>query len=84
MLTAGAALLSGLWLGFIFAIPRVGEPKGGKTTAQAQGAHLPASTPQDGLAPFNANLVEISDWLTKIVVGVGLVELHAIPGKLWY
>jgi tetratricopeptide (TPR) repeat protein len=32
--------------------------------------------------PFNANLVEISDWLTKIIVGVGLVELHSIPGKL--
>jgi tetratricopeptide (TPR) repeat protein len=32
--------------------------------------------------PFNANLVEISDWLTKIIVGVGLVELHSIPSKL--
>jgi tetratricopeptide (TPR) repeat protein len=27
-------------------------------------------------------LVDISDWLTKIIVGVGLVELHSIPGKL--
>lgn len=31
----------------------------------------------------NDNLIEISNWLTKILVGVGLVELSAIPGKLW-
>jgi tetratricopeptide (TPR) repeat protein len=30
----------------------------------------------------NQNLVEISDWLTKIIVGVGLVELHSIPSEL--
>jgi len=27
----------------------------------------------------NTNLVEISDWLTKIIVGVGLIELRRIP-----
>lgn len=31
----------------------------------------------------NDNLIEISNWLTKILVGVGLVELGTIPGRLW-
>jgi len=75
MLVAGAALLSGLLMGFIFAIPRVGDKKGGATSFQPDSAPL-----TDPL--FNGNLGEISDWLTKIIVGVGLVELHAIPGKL--
>src|SRR6202012_4347277 len=30
----------------------------------------------------NTNLDDVSDWLTKIVVGVGLVELRKIPGLL--
>ncbi|RRB04109.1 hypothetical protein [Larkinella rosea] len=28
----------------------------------------------------NANLFQISDWLTKIIVGAGLVQLKEIPG----
>jgi len=30
----------------------------------------------------NTNLEQISDWLTKILVGVGLTQLHDLPGKL--
>ena len=30
----------------------------------------------------NTNLVEISDWLTKMIVGVGLYQLSTLPGKL--
>lgn len=30
----------------------------------------------------NSNLEEISDWLTKLLVGVGLVQLAAVPGQL--
>jgi hypothetical protein len=82
MLVAGAALLSGFLLGFIFAIPRVGDQKGRAATAQPQGAQAPVSGAPNDPVPFNANLVEISDWLTKIIVGVGLVELHSIKDKL--
>ncbi len=36
----------------------------------------------------NTNLEDISDWLTKIIVGLGLINLKVIPGKLkalaWY
>jgi len=85
VLVAGAALLSGFLLGFIFAIPRVDGKKGEDKIAQPAGAQAGESceqgAPSDSVQP-NGNLVEISDWLTKIIVGVGLVELHSIPGKL--
>lgn len=31
---------------------------------------------------YNDNLVQISDWLTKIIVGVGLTQIGDIPGKV--
>lgn len=31
----------------------------------------------------NDNLVQVSDWLTKIIVGVGLTQLHQIPSGLY-
>jgi len=82
ILVAGAALLSGFLLGFIFAIPRVGDKKGKNTTTQPESAQTLDSGTRQNSVPFNANLVEISDWLTKIIVGVGLVELKSIPDKL--
>ncbi|MGD0942172.1 MAG: hypothetical protein ABR905_20965 [Terracidiphilus sp.] len=81
-LVAGAALLSGFLLGFIFAIPRVGNKRKKTSTPKAEDAHDLESDAQPGSVLHNGNLVEISDWLTKIIVGVGLVELHSIPGKL--
>ena len=82
VLVAGAALLSGFLLGFIFAIPRVGDQKGRAATAQSQGPQAPDSGAKHDSLPFNANLVEISDWLTKIIVGLGLVELKSAPAHL--
>ena len=37
---------------------------------------------QNAAYPDNSNLVDISDWLTKILVGAGLVTLTKIPPKL--
>ena len=37
---------------------------------------------QDTGLKYNDNLIQISDWLTKIIVGVGLVELNRLPGKI--
>ncbi len=82
LLMAAAALMSGYLLGFIFAIPRVGD---GRRRAAPAKAHV-IQPPELELTPdpvqLNGNLVEISDWLTKILVGVGLVELRSIPVKL--
>jgi hypothetical protein len=55
-----AALLAGALLGFIFAIPRNPSP--------------PAGSSATGWYRSNSNLEEISDWLTKILVGLGLVQ----------
>lgn len=35
--------------------------------------------PRDASPGVNNNLVEISDWLTKIIVGLGLIELSSMP-----
>src|ERR1700722_20320027 len=92
ILVAGASLFGGFLLGFIFCIPRTAKP------TEAIAASSTGSTggaPRDGNDAIrqsaavavsgvetNTNLVEISDWLTKIMVGVGLVELTKIPHNL--
>ncbi|HVR97577.1 MAG TPA: hypothetical protein VMW27_13245 [Thermoanaerobaculia bacterium] len=65
-----AAALVGALLGFVFGVP--------KTVARGE------RVPGDGVSSYegNTNLEEISDWLTKILVGAGLVELKNIPGAL--
>lgn len=61
---------SGALVGFLFGIPKVGTPeKNNEKTAQAR------------LVP-NTNLEQISDWLTKIIVGLGLVQLNKLPAAM--
>ncbi|WP_117193628.1 hypothetical protein [Rhizobium terrae] len=71
--TAGAALMFGALVGFLFGIPRRLQREG--VTAVAQ----------DGQRPIyegNTNLEQISDWLTKLIVGVTLVEFTSIAEEL--
>lgn len=74
---AFSALLSGGLLGFIFGIPR---------TLQQEGIHViqqnGVQQPQETTYAVNTNLEQISDWLTKILVGVGLTQISSIPGAL--
>jgi len=82
--------VSGMLLGFLFAIPRI-LPAGAiiaparpATTAGGKRETDPASSNQvshngHSASEINSNLVEVSDWLTKIIVGVGLVELKHLP-----
>jgi len=72
LLIAGGALFIGGLLGFLFGIPRTlqGEPNVEST----------GNTPKNGIAyKVNTNLEQISDWLTKILVGVGLTQLSKLP-----
>lgn len=62
-----SALLIGVFVGFIFAIPKENSVSGSSDIKQYLN---------------NDNLVQISDWLTKIIVGVGLTQLYKIPSKL--
>jgi len=60
LLTAIAAETTGVLIGFLFGLPKAA------TTSQ--------SSPQARYLP-SANLPEVSDWLTKLLLGAGLVQL---------
>jgi len=66
MVSAGAFVAGGL-LGFLFGIPQ-------SLTGTEEGE------PVAGRAGYrsNTNLEQISDWLTKILVGVGLVQISSL------
>ena len=81
--------VAGLWVGFLFGIPRVLQDPGTSqpqvTAGTAGGAAAQTPMPPRGVLygqRVNTNLEEISDWLTKIIIGVGLVELKQLPGKI--
>jgi hypothetical protein len=88
-LVAGASLLLGGLLGFLFGIPRAlqreqapQKPTEPERPPENNGATdaRPAQPPAVGYLP-NTNLEEISDWLTKILVGVGLTQLGEVPER---
>jgi hypothetical protein len=65
----GAAFGVGAVVGFLFGIPR----------------RLQSDAPEPaagGALLVNTNLEQISDWLTKIIIGAGLVELGHLAGAL--
>ncbi len=66
---AGAATATGSMLGFLFGVPKVAKDH--PHDDDADGEKEPAYVP-------NTNLETISDWLTKIIVGVGLVEIRQV------
>jgi hypothetical protein len=74
LLIAGAASAVGILTGFLFGIPRTAPP-----APANQGAPAGAGQISFGV---NTNLEQISDWLTKIIVGVGLVQLTILPEHL--
>ncbi len=67
-LLAAACLSLGIFVGFLFGIPKTFQIQ---NNPQNPNTHRP-----------NTNLEEISDWLTKIIVGLGLVNLKEIPPKI--
>ncbi|HEU5105449.1 MAG TPA: hypothetical protein VFU11_06370 [Solirubrobacterales bacterium] len=81
-LTAASAFAVGALLGFLFGIPRTVAAASGATTGQAGTGSAPANTADAHRFAANTNLEQISDWLTKILVGVGLVQIHAVSGAV--
>ncbi len=65
--TCAAAVVGGA-LGFLFGVPRV---RGGAAGAEPHGSYVP-----------NTNLEQVSDWLTKVLLGVGLTQLGSIGERL--
>jgi hypothetical protein len=77
-LTIAAASSSvGMLLGFLFGIPRSLQDGAPNPSASA-GADNARSKLR-----VNTNLEQISDWLTKILVGVGLTQLREIGPRMW-
>lgn len=77
LFVAGGAAVVGVFLGFLFGIPKI-------ATRRAAALPDPKAEPKTSrtgvgrrLDP-NTNLEEISDWLTKIIVGITLVEAGAL------
>jgi len=78
VLLGSASFAVGSFFGFLFGIPRSAQPQTSEEKA-LQGT-LEANT---HLAyRGNTNLEQISDWLTKIIVGIGLVELRRAPALI--
>jgi CheY-like chemotaxis protein len=67
ILYMGAAAALAAILGLIFGVPRA------RTEYSAEASERYSS---------NSNLEQISDWLTKLLVGAGLVELTSLPGLI--
>lgn len=81
LLTAGASLAAGALLGFLFGVPKSQTlPAAGSGTAPVSGSS--ATDTSNGQFGANTNLEQISDWLTKTIVGVSLVELAKLPPLL--
>jgi hypothetical protein len=72
--TATASFAAGALVGFIFGIPR--------TLATADSSQATADGSEHPIYGTNTNLEQISDWLTKILVGVGLVQIGQIGGAI--
>jgi len=83
VLLAGASAFVGGALGFLFGIPRTLQQEGGSSSADANPAGAEAGATARRIDyRVNTNLEQISDWLTKILVGVSLTQLAEIRDGL--
>jgi hypothetical protein len=76
LMVAGCAWAAGALVGFLFGLPRtLSSPPDEPSVFGARG---------DEFVHYrvNTNLEQISDWLTKILVGVGLAEFHQLPAAV--
>jgi hypothetical protein len=86
LLWAASSLTAGGIMGFLFGIPKSGtagttKEQEGKTESDAT---MPPTTRKEtnAVPRPNTNLEEISDWLTKIIVGLTLVHLKDIEQRV--
>ncbi len=77
-LIAISSISVGGLLGFLFGIPRSLSSATTRTSGD-EGGNGVGADPNDKGYRANTNLEQISDWLTKILVGVGLTQLNSMP-----
>ena len=73
LLVGGASLAGGAAIGFLFGLPRAEKFRFIKKEDYDH-------TTRDYSYGDNTNLEEVSDWLTKIIVGLTLIKLNVILG----
>lgn len=74
-----AFFISGCVLGFVFGIPKKYQNK--QASVQLDKAGKPLQ-PADPNYTDNSSLEEISDWITKIIIGLSLVQFNAIVSMI--
>jgi hypothetical protein len=83
-----ASLTSGGVVGFLFGVPRAlrrqeADRAANNTASSASSGSAAGRAAEadrvDSSNRVNTNLEEISDWLTKIIVGIGLTQLMNLP-----
>jgi hypothetical protein len=75
LLFASCAATAGGTLGFLFGVPRA--------LASPAGADVPDAPPARRAAYLaNTNLEQVSDWLTKLLIGAGLTQLGSLTTYL--
>jgi hypothetical protein len=79
LLTAFAAFLVGVLVGLVLAIPRVVSSGAYRHLETGERGQEPTEMPR--VLP-STNLAEISDWLTKLLLGAGLVSLTRLGRPL--
>jgi hypothetical protein len=77
ILVAGGGVLTGSLIGLLFGIPRSLQQASGEAGAAVTLVPEAAPRASSRYRP-NTNLEDISDWLTKIIVGVGLTQFGEI------
>jgi len=77
---AGACAMVAWLFGLLFGIPRSIARPGDPAPASASAAQSNGGQPTSRV---NTNLEDVSDWLTKTLIGVGLTQLNSLPHKLW-
>jgi hypothetical protein len=77
-----AASATVAWLfGLLFGIPRSVARVGAATPPSSETKS--SATDPSITSRVNTNLEDVSDWLTKTLIGVGLTQLFAIPSFAW-
>lgn len=88
VLTTVAGGIGGAATGFLFGIPRVltDAPIAPVATAgqvpDPQGNGQDNPPPRRRLLASNSNLEQVSDWLTKIILGIGLTQFYQLNSRL--
>ena len=82
-LFAGACGITGWLFGLLFGIPRtLSRPENSTAATSTVSGSNTASTAIKS-SRVNTNLEDISDWLTKTIIGVGLTQLLSLPNYVW-